>query len=108
MNALTDTTNKALYLRLLGYLRPHWKVLAVAVLGMAATALTEPAFPAIMKYLLDNGFQTSDKRMVWLIPVGIVVLFLVRSVFVFCTGYLMMWISSTLVTEPLSLEITTS
>jgi ATP-binding cassette, subfamily B, bacterial MsbA len=99
VNALTNTTNKALYLRLLGYLRPHWKVLAVAVLGMAATALTEPAFPAIMKYLLDNGFQTSDKKMVWLIPVGIVVLFLVRSVFVFCTGYLMMWISSTLVTE---------
>lgn len=92
-------SNRTLYLRLLKYLRPHWKVLATAVLGMAATALTEPAFPAIMKYLLDNGFQTADKQMVWLIPLGIVGLFLVRSVFVFCTGYLMMWISSTLVTD---------
>jgi subfamily B ATP-binding cassette protein MsbA len=34
-----------------------------------------------------------------LIPVGIVLLFLVRSVFVYCTGYLMMWISSRLVTD---------
>jgi len=98
--SFSDTpTNKVLYLRLLGYLRPHWKVFAVAVVGMAATALTEPAFPAIMKYLLDNGFQTTDKKMVWLIPLGIVGLFLVRSVFVYCTGYLMMWISSTLVTD---------
>jgi subfamily B ATP-binding cassette protein MsbA len=66
---------------------------------MAATAATEPAFPAIMKYLLDNGFQTKDPQMVWLIPTGIVSLFLVRSIFVFCTGYLMMWISSRLVTD---------
>jgi ATP-binding cassette, subfamily B, bacterial MsbA len=92
-------SNRDLYLRLLGYLRPHWKVFAAAVVGMAATAVTEPAFPAIMKYLLDNGFQTQDRSMVWLIPLGIVTLFLVRSVFVFCTGYLMMWISSRLVTD---------
>jgi subfamily B ATP-binding cassette protein MsbA len=71
----------------------------LAVFGMVAIAMTEPLFPAIMKYLLDNGFQTQDARMVWLIPFGIVTLFLVRSVFVFSTGYLMMWISSRLVTD---------
>lgn len=37
--------------------------------------------------------------MVWLIPAGIVILFLIRSIFVYCTGYLMMWISSRLVTD---------
>lgn len=99
MTEADATSNRALYVRLLGYLRPHWKVFALAVLGMAATALTEPAFPAILKYLLDNGFHTVEKQMVWIIPLGIVALFLVRSVFAFCTGYLMMWISSTLVTE---------
>lgn len=93
------TSNRALYLRLLKYLQPHWKVFATAVFCMAATAATEPAFPAIMKYLLDNGFQTKDPRMVWLIPTSIVFLFLIRSVFVFCTGYLMMWLSSRLVTD---------
>ena len=63
------------------------------------TAATEPVFPAIMKYLLDNGFQGHDSRMVWLIPIGIVALFAVRSAIVYCTGYLMMWISSRLVTD---------
>lgn len=92
-------SNRALYLRLLSYVRPYWKAFALAVVGMVATAATEPVFPAIMKYLLDKGFQTDDARMVWLIPAGIVALFLVRSVFVYLTGYLMMWISSRVVTD---------
>jgi len=73
--------------------------MALAVGGMAATAATEPVFPAIMKFLLDKGFQTEDTRMVWMIPMGIVALFLVRSVFVYLTGYLMMWVSSRVVTD---------
>lgn len=92
-------SNRTLYLRLLGYVRPYWKAFALAVVGMVATAATEPVFPAIMKYLLDRGFQTDDARMVWLIPAGIVLLFLVRSLFVYVTGYLMMWISSRVVTD---------
>ncbi|MEK9953029.1 MAG: lipid A export permease/ATP-binding protein MsbA [Curvibacter sp.] len=91
--------NRTTYLRLLGYVKPYWKAFGLAVLGMVASAATEPVFPAIMKYLLDRGFQTEDTRLVWLIPAGIVALFLVRSVFVYLTGYLMMWISSRVVTD---------
>ncbi|MEO8118835.1 MAG: lipid A export permease/ATP-binding protein MsbA [Rhodoferax sp.] len=92
-------SNRDLYTRLLSYVRPYWKAFTLAVVGMIGTAATEPVFPAIMKYLLDNGFKTQDTRMVWLIPTGIVSLFVVRSVFVYFTGYLMMWISSRLVTD---------
>lgn len=87
------------YLRLLGFVKPYWKGFLIAILGMLGGAATEPVFPALMKQLLDNGFATQDRRMVWAIPLGIVVLFLVRSVFVYCTGYLMMWISSHVVTD---------
>jgi subfamily B ATP-binding cassette protein MsbA len=92
-------SNTDLYLRLLTYVRPYWKAFVIAVLCMVCTAATEPVFPAIMKYLLDKGFQTDDTKMVLLIPMGIVVLFLARSVFVYCTGYLMMWLSSKVVTD---------
>ena len=91
--------DSALYMRLLGYLRPYWKAFAFAVLGMVGTAATEPAFPAIMKYLLDHGFQTADPKMVWLIPLGIVLLFVVRGVLSFITSYLMTWLSTRLVTD---------
>lgn len=88
-----------LYGRLLGYVRPYWRAFGLAILGMMATAATEPLFPALMKHLLDNGFQTNTVEMVWMIPIGIVTLFIVRSVFVYSSGYLMMWISSRVVTD---------
>jgi subfamily B ATP-binding cassette protein MsbA len=92
-------SNRALYARLLTYVRPYWKALALAIIGMIGTAATEPVFPAIMKYLLDQGFNTQDTQMVWLIPLGIVMLFTVRGILSFCTSYLMTWISTHLVTD---------
>jgi len=92
-------SNRTLYFRLLSYVKPYWRAFGLAVLGMVGTAATEPAFPAIMKYLLDNGFKTDDSRLVWLIPAGIVLLFVVRGVLSFCTSYLMTWVSTRLVTD---------
>ena len=99
MKTSKTDSNRVLYTRLLSYVMPYKKAFALAVLAMVAVALTEPLFPAIMKYLLDNGFKTQDPRMVWLIPAGMVALFLVRGVFTFCTSYLMHWISNHLVSD---------
>lgn len=96
---LPEVDSRTLYLRLLGYLRPYWKVFSLAVLGMLCLAATEPIFPAIMKFLLDKGFHTDDARLVWLIPLGIILLFLFRAFFSFCTNYLMTWISLRLVID---------
>jgi ATP-binding cassette, subfamily B, bacterial MsbA len=84
---------------LLGYLRPYWKAFVLAIIGMVCTAATEPVFPAIMKYLLDHGFQVQDTYQVWLIPASIVALFIVRGILSFLTSYLMTWISTHLVTD---------
>lgn len=89
----------ALYLRLLGYVKPYRRVFVLAVLAMVCTAATEPVFPAIMKFLLDKGFQTDDARLVWLIPTAIVVLFVLRGVLSFVTNYMMTWISTRLVID---------
>ncbi|RFO98669.1 lipid A export permease/ATP-binding protein MsbA [Rhodoferax lacus] len=92
-------TDRALYFRLLSYVKPYWRVFGLAVLGMVGTASTEPVFPAIMKFLLDHGFKTEDQRLVWLIPLSIVGLFLVRGLLSFVTSYLMTWISTRLVCD---------
>jgi ATP-binding cassette, subfamily B, bacterial MsbA len=91
--------DRALYIRLLEFLRPYWKAFILAVLCMVCTAATEPVFPAIMKHLLDIGFRTSNARMVWLIPASIVLLFLARGLLSFVTNYLMTWISTRLVVD---------
>jgi len=94
-----QTSNRALYFRLLSYIKPYWRAFAIAVVGMIGTAATEPVFPAILKYLLDHGFTTQDPRMIWMIPAGIVILFLIRALLSFVTSYLMTWISTHLVTD---------
>lgn len=101
MNLLAPSraSNRTLYLRLLGYVKPYWKAFGLAVVAMIGTAATEPAFPAIMKYLLDNGFKTDNSNLVWLIPLGIVLLFVSRGLLSFCTNYLMTWISTRLVAD---------
>ena len=38
----------------------HHKLLALAVLGILIGSATEPAIPALMKPLLDKGFQQGD------------------------------------------------
>jgi ATP-binding cassette, subfamily B, bacterial MsbA len=92
-----QSSDRALYLRLLRYLQPYWRAFLLAVLGMIGTAATEPVFPAIMKFLLDNGFKTENTTYIWLIPVGIIGLFVARGILSFVTGYLMTWISTRLV-----------
>jgi subfamily B ATP-binding cassette protein MsbA len=92
-------TDRAHYIRLLGFLKPYWRAFLFAVICMICTAATEPVFPAIMRHLLDSGFKTSDAHMVWLIPLSIVLLFTVRGVLSFLTNYLMTWVSTRLVVD---------
>lgn len=50
-----------------------------------------------MQYLLDNGFNNRDPDLLWMIPSGIVGVFVVRAIAAFCAGYLMAWIASKVV-----------
>lgn len=93
---ISTPSSLSLYWRLLSHAKPYWRVFVVAVVCMVGTAATEPVFPAIMKYLLDKGFKTPEAYMVWAIPAGVILLFLVRGIFSFVTNYLMTWISTRL------------
>ncbi|MNJ95885.1 Lipid A export ATP-binding/permease protein MsbA [compost metagenome] len=85
--------------RLYGMLAPYKKRLAVAFLGMIMTALTEPMFPAVMRVLLDKGFGGKPTFSLWLVPVAIVGIFVLRGISTFTTTYMMTWVSSRLLTN---------
>jgi len=77
----------ATYRRLLRYLRPHLKIFMVGVLGMTIFAATDAGWAAFLKYFLDGTFVDKDPRMVWIVPVMLVGLFMMRGVGDFLQTY---------------------
>lgn len=91
--------SKQLYLRLLKYVRPYWKMLATSVTLLALHAATEPLFPMLIKPLLDEGFVNKDIEFIRWIPIFIVGLFLVRGILLFTSSYASRWLSTHIVTD---------
>ncbi len=81
------------YLRLLRYVVPHWRVAAAAVAGMIVVAATEAGFAWLIKPLLDEGFVERDATVIRLVPLGIMGVFVVRGVASFAADYGTSWIS---------------
>jgi len=75
------------YRRLLRYLRPHRGMFSIGVAGMVLFAATDAAWAAFVKFFLDGTFVDRDPRMVWLVPLALVGLFIVRGVADFMQTY---------------------
>ena len=92
-------TSTELYLRLLKYVAPYWRVFALSLLGMVIVALTEPALPALMKPLLDGTFVHKDETLMRWMPVVIVALVLVRGSAEYMASYAINWVGNKLVMD---------
>jgi len=79
------------YRRLLGYARPHLGMFLVGVVGMALFAATGPGFAWLVQNFVDLGFVKKDPSVLWLVPLGAPLLFLMRGlgdyVAVYFPGY---------------------
>jgi subfamily B ATP-binding cassette protein MsbA len=96
---LNHYTSRELYLRLLGYVRPYWRVFALAMLLMMASAAMEPLFPALMKPLLDGNFGGQAQDNALRIPLLIIGIFLARGVLSFVGDYSLSWVSNKVVLD---------
>jgi len=92
-------TTAALYLRLLGYVRPYWRAFAASILGMAVAAATEPLLPALLKPLLDGTFVYKDDTVIRLAPFFILAIFFVRGVATFISTYAINWVGNKVVMD---------
>ena len=61
---------------------------------MLITASTETAFPALMKQLMDKGFQGVSTFPLWWVPVIILAIFIVRGLATFLATYSMEWVAN--------------
>ena len=99
--ARVAASGRALYFRLLSYVRPYRKVFGLAVLGMVAAAATEPLFPALIKPLLDRGFG-AEKQLALpplVFAAAIVGIFVRRGLLTFSSSYFRAWVGNRVVLD---------
>jgi subfamily B ATP-binding cassette protein MsbA len=80
-------TGTQLYIRLLGYVRPYWRIFAVSIFGMLIAAGTEVAMPAAAKPFLDGTFIEKDPVLMRWVPWLLVLLFVIRGIGFFLGQY---------------------
>ncbi|MFK7890587.1 MAG: lipid A export permease/ATP-binding protein MsbA [Granulosicoccus sp.] len=87
------------YKRLLRYVLPYRKQFGIAIVGMIGYALTETAFAALMKPMLDGSFVDQDKSAIIMVPTLILTIFVIRGIAGFASTYYIAWIGWRLIKQ---------
>lgn len=87
------------YTRLLGYVRPYWRIFALSILCLVLLAATEPALPALLKPMLDGSFVDRPSTHPLLVPSLIVLLFALRGVLGYCGDVSIAWVAHRVVAD---------
>ena len=91
------TKGRHLYFRLLTYTFNHKIVFIISILAMAVFAVTDTAFAALIKPLLDGSFVDKDPETIRLFPFLLIGLFLLRSIAGFISTYGIAWVGRSVV-----------
>lgn len=87
------------YKRLLRFVVPYKKKLAVAVFCMAVSGLSNVVVPWLIKDVIDKVLANKDTQTLNFICIGILVLFVIRGFFYFWQKYLMSYIGQRIVND---------
>jgi len=79
--------------RFMPYFSGSGWALPCVVLATTIAAVTEPAIPALMKPLLDNGFKGGTFSL-WLVPAALMGLFAVRGIAGFVAQYALAYMAN--------------
>jgi len=90
---------RTVYLRLLRYVTPYWRLFALAIAAMVVLAATEPAIPALLKPTLDGSFVDKDLDAVGLMALALVGVFLIRGLASFGSAVALSWVATRLVMD---------
>ena len=85
------------YRRLLGYLKPNAGAFALGILGGIIYSASTASFAWLAKRFGDGTFTHPDPRMVYLIPIALVVIFIGRGIGNFTQTYFMGYVGRRIV-----------
>ncbi len=88
---LTDDALRV-YRRLLRYAWPHWPMFAVGVVGMLLAAATDSGLALLVREFLNGAFIKQNEDMLWMVPGGVFLLFLMRGIGDYIANYFPGWV----------------
>lgn len=79
---MTDNKSKKqeVLLRTLAYLKPHWGLLVLSALCSMVVGAMDGAFAYLVQPVLQKIFDGSDTSIFLLVPIGIILLFIIRGI----------------------------
>jgi ATP-binding cassette, subfamily B, bacterial MsbA len=89
----------ALYRRLIPYVVPHWKKIALAIVCSLPLSLCTAGIAYLVKPALDEVFIKKDLRMLVLIPVAILALYTTKGVLAYIYNYLLGYTGNRIITD---------
>ena len=88
-----------LYRRLLELIKPYRTKLVLAMICMAFVSLLTAGQAYLVQPALDDVFMKKDEKMLFLLPIAIILLFLVKGVFNYGQAYLMNFIGLRIIAD---------
>ncbi|MBP1708785.1 MAG: phospholipid-lipopolysaccharide transporter [Deltaproteobacteria bacterium] len=88
-----------LYRRLLEFIKPYWRKLAVAMTCMIFMSALEGGQAYVVKPALDDVFINKDATKLFLLPFVIIAIFLLKGIFNYLQSYLMNFVGLRVVAD---------
>ncbi len=92
-------TNKEIIVRLSEVIGPYKRKLFIAMFAMVVVATFNALQAYIVKPLLDEIFFNQDAGLLHILPVGLLLVFLLKGIFYFTYTYLLQWIGQSVIRD---------
>ncbi|MCW8929212.1 MAG: lipid A export permease/ATP-binding protein MsbA [Gammaproteobacteria bacterium] len=96
MNTINQPSGIKVYIRLLHYVIPHWKIFVLSVLGYLLYSGSQPLLAKVTGWLTDAVY-TKDTEAVYLIPISLLVIYFFRGLGGFIGTYFLAKVSFSVV-----------
>lgn len=87
-----EIDSKALYLRMLVYVKEQWTVFSISILALVILSATNTGFLATIKMVTDEGFVNTDTHNRIFLPLMLIGLLALRAFSGFTSSFAMRWV----------------